>query len=57
LRLQLAARVGLSLVAAFDVTPPALAGRFEIDGLAGEIFPVPTIRLFIGAGLGLALFP
>jgi hypothetical protein len=57
LRLQLAARVGLSLVAAFDVTPPALAGRFEIDGLAGEIFPVPTIRLFVGAGLSLALFP
>ncbi len=57
LRLRLAARVALSLVAAFDVTPPALAGRFEIDGLPGELFPVPTIRLFVGVGLGLALFP
>ena len=57
LRLQLAPRVALSLVAALDVTPPALAGRFEIDGLAGELFPVPTVRLFVGAGLCLTLFP
>lgn len=57
LRLQLAGRVALALVAALDVTPPALAGRFEIDGLPGELFPAPTIRLFVGAGLSLTLFP
>jgi hypothetical protein len=57
LRLRLAPRVALSLVAALDVTPPALAGRFEIDGLSRELFPVPTIRLFVGAGLALTLFP
>ena len=38
-------------------TPPALAGRFEIDGLPGELFPVPALRLFVGAGLSLVLFP
>ena len=57
LRFQLAPRVALAVVAALDVTPPALAGRFEIEGLAGELFPVATVRLFAGAGLALSLFP
>ena len=57
LRLRLAPRVALALVAALDFTPRALAGRFEIDGLPGELFPVPELRLFVGAGLSLVLFP
>ena len=56
LRLRLASRVALSLVAALDVTPPALAGRLEIEGLPGELFPAPAVRLFVGAGIALALF-
>ena len=57
LRLQLAPRVALAVVAALDVTPPALAGRFEIEGLSDELFPVSAVRLFAGAGLALSLFP
>jgi len=59
LRLRLASRVALSLVAALDVTPPALAGRFELDvnGVPAELFPAPALRLFVGAGISLSLFP
>jgi hypothetical protein len=57
LRLRLAARATLSLVAALDYTPRAWAGRFEIEGLPGQLFPSPELRLFVGAGLGIALFP
>jgi hypothetical protein len=58
LRLRLASRIALSLVAALDVTPPSLAGRFEIDvyGVPAEVFPAPSVRLFVGAGIALALF-
>lgn len=57
LRLRLAPRVTLSLVAAADVTPRSWAGYFEIGNVAGELFPSPEVRLFIGAGLGVALHP
>jgi hypothetical protein len=57
LRLRLASRVALSLVTALDFTPPALAGRFEIEGLPGELFPAPAARLFVGAGISVTLFP
>jgi hypothetical protein len=56
LRLRLAGPVTLSLIAAADYTPRALAGRFEIVGLPGEFFPAPQLRLFLGAGLGVAPF-
>jgi hypothetical protein len=56
LRLRLGAPVTLSLIAAVDYTPQAWAGRFEIAGVPGEFSPAPQIRLFVGAGLGAALF-
>jgi hypothetical protein len=57
LRLRLASRATLSLVAAVDYTPHALAARFEVDNVPGEFFPAPQVRAFIGAGVGIALFP
>ena len=34
----------------------AWAGRFTIGDVPGEFAPSPEVRLFVGAGLGVALF-
>jgi hypothetical protein len=56
-RLRLASRVALSVVTALDYTPRALAPQFELAGQGRDLYPSAQLRLFVGVGLGLALFP
>jgi hypothetical protein len=58
-RLRLAPRTTLSLVTALDYTPRTLAPRFDLGGPTGgqDLYPSPQVRLFVGVGLGVALFP
>ena len=56
-RLRLAPRVALSLVTALDYTPRALAPEFQLVDQGRDLYPSPEVRLFVGLGLGLALFP
>jgi hypothetical protein len=56
-RLRLAPRVTLSLVTALDYTPRALAPQFQLGNQGRDLDPSPEVRLFVGLGLGLALFP
>jgi hypothetical protein len=57
LRMWLASRVVLSLVAAADYSPSAWAGHFEIEGVTAEPFPSPEARLLLGMGVGFLAFP
>jgi hypothetical protein len=59
LRIWLAPRVALSLLAAADYSPRAWAGRFqfEIEGVTTEPFPPPEARLLLGMGVGFLAFP
>jgi hypothetical protein len=57
LRIWLASRIALSLVAAADYSPRAWAGHFEIEGVTTEPFPSPEARFFLGMGVGFLAFP
>jgi hypothetical protein len=49
--LHLTRWISLSLVAGADLTPPAWAGAFVLDGHAGEVFEPALVRLLVAAGL------
>jgi hypothetical protein len=57
LRIWLASRIALSLVAAADYSPRAWAGRFAIGDVPGEPFPPPEARFLLGMGVRFLAFP
>jgi hypothetical protein len=59
LRLRLLPHVSLAVVAALDWSPRALTSQFGFNQGATftEVLPAPELRLLVGAGLMIALFP